>query len=279
MTISTYRDDEELTTFKYLAKHTLRSISGIAAMERIIQDYCANREPGETLQQSCMRRLNIKLDFNHAGLDQIPKTGPAVIIANHPFGYIDGAITEYLVSLRRPDFKILSAPFGSVDRFPARAQYILPLNLQSLLREEVTEEDIKTLNAAIDYVKQGGALIMFPAGRVALSDALLGGNATDREWKAFVAQVIAKSEATVVPIYFEGQNSRVFQVLTRLGGITMLGTLVSREQVSKVGSTIKFRIGEQIPYTTLKNFKDYRVLTRYLRFITYELKEKMTRRK
>ncbi|MEO1403214.1 MAG: SDR family NAD(P)-dependent oxidoreductase, partial [Cyanobacteria bacterium J06635_1] len=98
-----YRNDQDLTTFERLTKHTVRSLSGIAAMERIIQDYCAGRESGETLQQSSMRRLKLKLDFNHAGLENIPKTGPAVVVANHPFGYIDGAITEYLVSLRRPD--------------------------------------------------------------------------------------------------------------------------------------------------------------------------------
>jgi len=266
-----YRNDKELTPLKRLAKHSIRWFSGIGYMDQLIQAYCSQRQLEETLQQSCMRQLGLTLDFNEADLNNIPETGPTVVVANHPFGFIDGAVVEYLVSLRRSDLKILSAPFGSADRFPERAKYLLPLKLQSILREELTDEDVQTLKMAIAHVKQGGALIVFPAGFVSLSSYPLGGDAIDREWKPFVAKVIADSQATVVPIYIAGQNSRLFQLVSR-SSITLMGFFISREQISKIGSTVKLKIGTQIPYVTLKQFTDQRTLTRYLRFITDELK-------
>jgi putative hemolysin len=145
------------------------------------------------------------------------------------------------------------------------------LKLQSILREELTDEDVQTLKMAIAHVKQGGVLIVFPAGFVSLSSHPLGGDAVDREWKPFVAKVIADSQATVVPIYILGQNSRLFQLISR-SSITLMGFFISREQIRKIGSTVKFKIGTQIPYVTLKQFTDQRTLTRYLRFITDELK-------
>ncbi|NEQ43506.1 MAG: SDR family NAD(P)-dependent oxidoreductase [Leptolyngbya sp. SIOISBB] len=269
------RDDDDLTTPERLIRDAVRQISGIEGMEQIIQEYCSQKQADETLQQSCIRRLNLELDFNESALSHIPQAGPTVIVANHPFGYIDGAITEYLVSLRRADFKILSAPFGKANRFPAREKFLLPLDVQNLLKGEITEEDMNTMNTAIEYVQQGGALIIFPSGLVSLSRQWSGKHAVDRSWQPFAAQVVTKSRATVVPIYFDGQNSRLFQLLTKLGGMTALATFVSREQLSKVGSKITFRIGPQLSYESLIHFKDYRSLTRYLQFITYELKQEL----
>lgn len=269
------RDDADLTTVEQFTRQCIRSISGIGTMEEIIQDYCSQKKPNEMLQQSCMRRLNLKLNFNEAGLSQIPESGPTVVVANHPFGFIDGVIAEYLVSQRRSDFKILAAPFSKVNRFPEREKYILRLNVQSLLREEITEADVDTMNKAIEYVQQGGALIIFPSGMVSLSRNWLGSSAADREWKPFVSQVVVKGQATVVPIYFEGQNSRLFQLATKLGGLTAFSALIAREQICKVGSQITFCIGSQIPYASLQHVGNYKVLARYLQFVTYDLQREL----
>lgn len=265
--------DEELNFLQRFTKQSLRRISGIEAMDRLIYDYCFNRKPGETIHQSFMRRLKLKLEFNESGISHIPETGPVVIIANHPFGLIETAIVRYLVSQRRQDFKNFAATFGDINRFPERAQHMLPLDFRSVLTGDLTEKDVQSMNLAIKHVKQGGALIIFPAGFISLSSNPFGWGVEDRKWKPFAAKVITECQASVVPFYFSGQNSRLFNIISRLGGTSTMGFFFFREQLSKIGSSVNFQIGPRITYEQLKTFSDYESLTLHLRDATYKLKE------
>ncbi|NJM97337.1 MAG: AMP-binding protein [Phormidesmis sp. RL_2_1] len=265
--------DDQLNFFERLLKQAIRRATGIASVENMIYDYCTNRNPDETIHHACLRRLKLKLNFNQSGINNIPSTGPAVIIANHPFGLIETAIVRYLVSLRRPDLKNFSASFGDINRFPERAEHMLPLDFQSILTGDLTEKDVKSMNLAISHVKQGGALIIFPAGFISVSDNLLGGKVEDREWKLFAAKVIKECQATVVPIYFAGQNSRLFNMISRWNATSIMGLFFFREQLSKIGSSVNFQIGSSISYEQLKLFPDYGSLTLHLRAVTYQLKE------
>jgi len=63
--------------------------------------------------------------------------------------------------------------------------------------------------AAMDHLKKGGLIALFPSGVVARSDTLFG-PAIEREWNIFSAKMIRRSGATVAPVYFPGSNSRAY---------------------------------------------------------------------
>ena len=118
--------------------------------------------------------------------------------------------------------------------------------------------------------------MIFPAGGIATTKGPLG-KATDPEWKLFAAKLIHMSKATVVPIYFHGQNSRIFQIVSQFS-LTLRLSLIIHEVKNKIGKTIRVTIGNPIPYQELAQIKGRRQLTHYLREVTYGLPERRSLR-
>lgn len=114
----------------------------------------------------------------------------------------------------------------------------------------------------------GGALILFPAGGVATASTPLA-PAQDLDWTPLLARLVHEGEAPVVPIYFNGQNSRLFQWAGHVS-LTLRLALLIREALRKQGDTLSARIGRPIPYNALADL-DRTTLTTHLREATLGL--------
>ena len=78
---------------------------------------------------------------------------------------------------------------------------------------------------AMDYLKNGGVVALFPSGVVSSSDTMFG-PVIEREWNVFTAQLIRRSGARVVPIYFPGENTRWYQIANRISAVLRQGLLL-----------------------------------------------------
>lgn len=118
-------------------------------------------------------------------------------------------------------------------------------------------------------LREGGAILIFPAGGIATTPTLFGA-ADDLPWKPFAAKLVQAAEATVVPVYFAGQNSRLFQIASRVS-LTVRLALIAREVLRKTGDTLSVRVGDAIPYDDLAHIEDRDRMTALLRQQTLRL--------
>mgnify|MGYP002370225894 FL=1 len=120
------------------------------------------------------------------------------------------------------------------------------------------------------YLGCGGAIGVFPGGTVSTA-AKPFSQAMDPSWRNFTAKMIAKSGATVVPIYFEGQNSRLFQIASHLHASLRLALLI-KEFKNRTDEPVRVVIGEPIPADTIDALKcDPTAMMETLRRVTYAL--------
>ncbi len=179
-------------------------------------------------------RLEIKAAADwHARLPD----GPLIIIANHPFGIADGmAILSIAETIGRPYRVLLNADFM---RLPEVQALGLPIDFNET--KEALATNLKTRTEARRLLKEGATLVIFPAGGVATADKPFG-KAEELPWKLFTSRLIQQSGATVLPVYFEGQNSALFHFVSRYSLSLRLSLLVL-EFRHHIGATLPVTIG------------------------------------
>ncbi len=220
--------------------------------------------------EQIVRALEIDVRFDQARLDAIPGEGegPLVIVANHPFGVVDGILICYLASLRRKSFKILTN--NVLCAVPGVEQYFLPVEFAE--SREAVDLNVRTRKLALEALARNEAILIFPGGAVSTARKPFHGPAEDPDWNPFTSKLILKSRARVVPLFFEGQNSRLFQIASHIGPALRLSLLLN-EITNKIGKRINVRIGDAIEHTELENFPSRRELMGFLRQHTYSLKD------
>lgn len=210
--------------------------------------------------------LKVQATFDQAQLDKIPDEGPLLIIANHPFGVVDGLIMGYLTSLIRPQFAVLVNEV-LCRQDPRLNQFLLPIDFRE--NKEAMRINLETRRIALERMKQGEALVIFPSGGVATSPNGFK-KAEDLEWKRFTAKVIQMAKATVLPVYIPGENSRIFQLASQVS-LTLRLSLLLHEVRNKMGKEFQLKIGDPIPFSELASIKDRQQLLDHLRDLTFSL--------
>jgi putative hemolysin len=171
--------------------------------------------------------------------------GPLVVIANHPFGIADGiAILALAERIGRPYRIIINADFM---RLPEIQPLGLPIDFNET--KAALETNLRTRAEARRLLKEGVTIVIFPAGGVATAETLWG-DAEELPWKQFTARLVQQASATVLPVYLEGQNSRLFHFVSRYSLSIRLALLVS-EFRHQVGGVIRARVGPPISYQEL----------------------------
>ena len=198
---------------------------------------------------------------------RFPPTGPVVVVANHPYGVLDGIVISWLISKVRTDFVVLTN--AVLMRAPEVNGFILPVDFSET--EEAQRTNIASRAAARAQLDKGGVVVVFPAGAVSTAPDKLGLKpAVDWRWQPFVAQLIQRSKATVVPVWFSGQNSRLFQIASHVS-YTLRISLIFHEVRSRIGTALPVVIGAPIPYAELAAIKDRQALADTLRDRVYAL--------
>ncbi len=257
-----------------LKRLVIRAIEQMTGQPRLRAMYMHHRShprPGETFWAAAMRYLELDLDLDQGHPDQIPSEGPVVVVANHPFGVLDGIVVSYLVSTVRQDFKVLTN--SVLYRAPEIRPYVLPIDFAD--SREAMQTNIASRAEARRLLKDGGVVVAFPGGTVSTADRPFG-RAYDPEWKPFTARLIMEAQATVVPVFFAGQNSHLFQMASQISQTLRL-SLLFREVADRIGTTLSLRIGDPIPFADLQHLSDRRNLATHLRTHTYELGAGMNR--
>jgi putative hemolysin len=240
------------TPFKRFLIQLVEQISGRRHLERLYLDIQNQPAQNPSFWAATMRALALNIQFNQTQLTKAPKTGPLVVVSNHPYGVLDGLTICYLVEKIRPDFKILAS--AVLMQVPEIAPYILSVDLSN--RAEALQHNIATRKAAIAHVKNGGALIIFPAGLISTSPDKLGRKqAIDPPWGTFTAQLIKRSQAAVLPMFFQGQNSRLFQIVSHISRTIRLA-LIFHEVKARIGSDVQVGVGEVMHHSEFTHYSN-----------------------
>lgn len=245
---------------------TMENLTGRPRLIRRAAGYQDEVAAGADFWQVMAHRYNLRLDLQGSSLDSIPRTGPLVAVANHPFGILDGLVMGGVLSQTRGDFRILANRV--FRRAEALDDVILPVSFDGTRAAQAT--NIETRKRAIDYLHNGGAIGIFPGGTVSTAPRPFG-RAMDPRWRTFTARLIAKSQASVVPIYFDGTNSRLFQVASHMHSTLRMGLLV-REFKRSVRAPVRMVVGAPLdPAQVQARAGDARAMMDFLRESTYAL--------
>ena len=244
----------------------MENATGRIALIKRARGYAEEVEAGRDFWSVMMARYGLHLEVTRGALKSIPRTGPLVLVSNHPYGILDGLVMGHLLAETRGDFRILANDV--FIRAPDIAASILPVSFNET--PEALATNLATRKAALAFLGQGGAVGIFPGGTVSTA-ARPFGLPMDPGWRGFTAKMIQRSGAQVVPVFFEGHTSRLFQVASHLHTNLRMGLLI-REFRNRTDQPVRLRIGVPIPREALAAHSgDAKQLMDFLRKATYEL--------
>ncbi len=205
--------------------NTIRAIewlTGKLTLLRLIRKF-ERQGPARGLAfwQRALDVMRIDLTTPPDQVARIPKTGPVVVVANHPHGLVDGLVMARLVMQVRADFKILTRSL--LTGIEEIAYHMVPVPFPH--EADSLEKGLEMRKIAMDHLADGGVLILFPSGQVATSEGYFG-PAIEAEWNVFTAKMVQRSGAVVLPIFFPGQNSRWYQIANKLSPTVRQGLLL-----------------------------------------------------
>lgn len=210
-------------------------------------------------------RLQLEYEVNEDELEQIPKEGAFITVSNHPFGGIDGMLLVKVLSKYRPDIKVMSN--FVLNKIKPVSNYMLPVN--PFERRKEAASSLHGVKLALEQLQSGGVLGIFPAGEVSSYNEDNYG-ISDREWQYPAMKMIKKARVPVVPVYFQGSNSRIFHILGLIHP-TLRTVRLPAEVFNKKHKTIRIRIGSPVSVKEQDGFSDISTFGRYLRAKTYSL--------
>lgn len=219
----------------------VRSIERLSGRDRYARLYGIWREnvapTGTRIFGRMLQMIDMKVEIDGAWPPAMVPDGPLVVVANHPFGIGDGiAILSLVEQLGRP-FRVMI--HKELLRIPEMEPYALPVDFSET--REAVKSNLEVRREALRLIGEGTIIVVFPAGGVATAPRGFG-RAEDLPWKMFPARLVKDSGASVIPMYFEGQNGWMFHLVSRFS-MTLRTALLIREFARQYGDTIRVRVG------------------------------------
>ncbi|MGI9367638.1 MAG: lysophospholipid acyltransferase family protein [Ruegeria sp.] len=253
------------------AIRTIEWLTGKLTILRMVNKFEKKNElyRGQKFWGGALKTMGIDLTTPDEQIARIPKEGPVVVVANHPHGMVDGMILAELIGRVRSDYRILTrSVLTGLDE--AATSFMIPVPFPH--DPEAQTKMLEMRGKAMEHLKNGGVVALFPSGVVMSSDDWFG-PAIEQEWNVFTAKMIRRSGAQVVPIFFPGSNSRWYQIANKLSPILRQGLLLHEivRSCNKPNSPV---IGKPIPEDDMKLLeKDPRGFMTWLRKHTISLKD------
>jgi len=225
-------------------------------------------QDGRSFYDHALAVLDCHYTIEPDDLDRIPERGPVFVVANHPFGAVDGIILGSILDRVRPDSKLLvNSLLRRIDDMGGRCLYVNPFG-----GPEARRENLAGMKASLRWLRDGHALATFPSGTVS---HLKWGKwrITDPVWADNIAALIRRTGATVVPLYFEGHNRMRFQ-LAGLLHERFRTLLLPGEMIAAKHRRFRVRIGNPITARRLQHFGSDREVMDFLRLRTYILQSR-----
>ncbi|MEZ5933523.1 MAG: lysophospholipid acyltransferase family protein [Alphaproteobacteria bacterium] len=222
---------------------TVETIGGQRRLTSLYDRFLSAPDAYGDFFDAAIKLLELDVRYDAHQLAKVPAGGPVLFIANHPYGVIDGVVLIWLARQARADVKVLTHKV--LCQAPEARAHLLPIDFSGLAG--ALENNIDSRKQALRQLQAGGSIGIFPAGAVAASPGPWRGPAVDVAWHPFTAKLLRQSKATVVPIYFDGQNSRLFQMASHVSYTWRL-SLFFWETARRMGSRLNVAIGDPIPF-------------------------------
>jgi putative hemolysin len=239
----------------------LRSIEGVYQRTR---EMYAIRSEGPTCFSwfdSVLKVIDVEGAIEEPPDFEFPKTGPLVIIANHPYGILDPCVLAAYAASHRPDLKVMTNSL--LAAMPELLPHIIPVN--PFGGDNAAKSNVGAMKEAIRHLRGGGALLIFPSGEVAGYKP--GRGVAEAAWSPHVGSLVRRTQATVLPLFFPGRNGALFHAAGLIHPLLRTGLLL-REFHKQHGIRPEMRVGSPIAFSKLKKFEDDKSLTSYLRIHT-----------
>ncbi len=252
---------------KATAIRTIEWLTGKYTLLKLIRQFERTGVPtGQVFFTKALKTMGIAVTTPDELVARIPASGPLVVVANHPHGLVDGLVMGELIGRVRTDYKILTRSL--LTGIPEIEHHMLPVPFPH--EDNARAQSLEMRNICMAHLKDGGVIILFPAGKVATSEGFFG-PAIEAEWNPFTAKMVLRSGATVLPIFFPGSNTRLYHIADKLAATFRQGLLLHEiyAALNKPQSPV---IGEPIAFETIKaHGADTRSLLAWLRETTLAL--------
>ncbi len=230
--------------FRRTLIRAVETLTGQPKLRRLYLDWAwGDSLPGVPVFSAALRQLKIapQIVAGEKHLQAVPSTGGLLLVANHPFGVVDGLTIGHLGMQLRGNVRILTNSL--LCRVPEVDPYLLPVDFSGT--PEARRLTAETRRRAAELLQAGRVVAVFPAGGVATANRPLTGRAVDAPWHPFVGRLATLPGVTTLPVHFSGQNSRLFQIASHTS-YPLRVALVFHETRRRIGQPVQFRIGAPI---------------------------------
>jgi putative hemolysin len=249
----------------------LEHILGLRGFDAIYQGGHEHYERQKPEDRTCgaffdgvVAALNAKCDLDLVTGFEFPKTGPLIIVANHPYGILDPCLLASYIGKHRRDLKVMTnSLLGVMPELKEHGILVNPFG-----GEEAAKSNIAGMKQALKHLNAGGAMLIFPSGEV--SAYHIGKGIEEALWTKHVGSLVRRTQASVLPVYFPGSNSALFQMAGLIHPRLRTG-LILREFCRQRDTTVEMIVGSVIPYSKLRKHEDDEALTKFLRIHTLVL--------
>ncbi len=258
--------------FSNLIPRFLHPVLGIDQMER---SYVELQSLGTTrpFTERLLDHLQVTYRVAERDLAQIPRKGSTVVVVNHPYGILEGAVLATILPRIRPDTRFMANRILSA--LPEMRDLLVSVDVMG--GESAARGNRAGLRQSIEHLENGGLLVVFPAGDVSHFQWRRG-TVTDSQWSPTIARMIEiaarrGSAVRIVPAFVEGSNSFLFHAAGSLHSL-LRTALLARELFNKRNSRVEVRIGSPIEGEKLLSIPTPEERMDYLRWRTYLLSKR-----
>lgn len=233
----------------------------------IYDEYKARKQahPEERFEDLVTEIVGIDLQVSEDMVKRIPKTGPLLVVSNHPFGVVDGLLLFKLIGSVREDVRALSNHMMMI--IPEYAALMYEVDVFG--GKDSARKNIGGIKKALKWLKDGHALIVFPAGEVA-SLRLKKRMVRDNAWSPVVAGLARRAGAKVLPVCVKGKHGPLFHAMGLIHP-RLRTAMIPRANLRQTNKPIRIFVGNALPMEKLERYETDKELIDYLRFRSHLL--------
>jgi putative hemolysin len=238
----------------------------LAPVGKVRSLYQRAQRAGEGFRlENLLSEMQIELRIRAGDQARIPASGPVVVVANHPYGVLDGALLTVLLTRVRSDVKVLTnSLLGDIPELQQHCIFVDPFET-----DRSVESNRKPIREALAWLQIGGMLAIFPAAEVSHWQ-MPPAQVADPEWNDTAVRLIRRTGATALPVFFCGHNSVGFQLLGMIHPKLRTAFLL-QEFLKQEGRTVEVRVGSPVAADAITSLSDDLEAIEYLRWRTYLL--------
>ena len=263
-----------LSKFGFLKKPIAATMMKLVKLDGVnkLYDKIKNTQ-GKDFFDAFLKELDVHYIAYEEDLAKIPKTGPFILVANHPLGAIDGILMCKILTEIRPDFKIMGNFL--IQKIEPMKDFVIPVNPFEERKEAYSS--LGGMRDTLKHLKDGGCIGIFPAGEVSNKNNETG-EVLDKQWELTALKLIKKAKVPVVPFYFHAKNSRTFYNIAKIHP-DLQTLMLPSEMLKKRDKPIRIRIGKPVSTKIIEDCDDAREMGDFLRKKVYMMRSYYERRK